>query len=576
MWRQSTRIGIICGLSLTASTAVAANIWDGGGADSNWSTPNNWNPNVAPTSSATADIQMAGLIGLTPNVDSNNPWALDSLTFNAGAGAFTVGGNQISIEGSTNSGIFNSSSSTQIVNNDIQINNTRSAALFGQIGTSSVGRGYLQPNTSSPLIINGTITASANATAAALSLYGSGVGEVAGQINLPNGTLQKNIGGTWKLSNNNNIIKNVWIENGVLQVSSLANAGSASSLGTGAEIYFSQTGSANTSVLEYLGSSVSTDRTMRLYSGGAADRVGEIRNSGAGTLTLNGDLTYATGGASGGWRLSGSGDGVLNGNITSIGAVLTKAGTGTWTINSTGNTDTFATVIDSGTLRINGAINSSSSTQGGVTVNLNGTLGGTGKIATGIAGAGKVDPGVTQGILRAVSVDGAGGLDFNMEFTAAASPDYTDTSASGNDLLHLTGATPFVTSLGSGNTINIFFSTPVHEGDVYKGAFYTDASGDFLSSIQNASFNYYVEQAGGPAIYGAGEYALLTDLFPSAAVHVETILESASFDGTTPINGRVAQFTLTGVPEPGMLWIGLGIGLFAATARRRAVVSKQV
>jgi hypothetical protein len=148
--------------------------------------------------------------------------------------------------------------------------------------------------------------------------------------------------------------------------------------------------------------------------------------------------------------------------------------------------------------------------------------------------------------------------------------------SSGTDLLHLTGATPCVTSLGGGNVVNIFISSPVHDGDIFKGAFYTDALADFLSSVQNASFNYYVEQAGGPVNYGSGEYALLPDLYPHATVRLETILESASFGGTTSVNGRVAQFTLSGVPEPGMLWIGLGIGVFTATARRRRPVVSTV
>jgi len=101
------------------ANASAQSVWDGGGANDNWNTADNWAGNVAPVASGTTDLQFDGTTRLsaTNNYTTNLTAVFRSITFNADAGAFTLSGNTI---GTTNSAvayaITNNSSKTQTFN----------------------------------------------------------------------------------------------------------------------------------------------------------------------------------------------------------------------------------------------------------------------------------------------------------------------------------------------------------------------------------------------------------------------------------------------------------------------------
>lgn len=101
------------------NAAQAGTTWDGGGADDNWGTSANWNPDGPPPVGSTVDLIFDGSTRLTP---FNNYTAFDdfhSLTFAAGAGAFTVSGNSVDLFGK----IENYSTNTQtLALSDIAIN----------------------------------------------------------------------------------------------------------------------------------------------------------------------------------------------------------------------------------------------------------------------------------------------------------------------------------------------------------------------------------------------------------------------------------------------------------------------
>lgn len=81
---------LLLGAGLSSAFAVTI-IWDGGGADNNWSTADNWNTNSVPaTASPYDDVQFAGSTRPAVNVDSNV--TIQTLGFNSGAAAFTIGG----------------------------------------------------------------------------------------------------------------------------------------------------------------------------------------------------------------------------------------------------------------------------------------------------------------------------------------------------------------------------------------------------------------------------------------------------------------------------------------------------
>jgi fibronectin-binding autotransporter adhesin len=73
----------------------ATGIWTGGGADNNWSTAGNWNGlPIFP-----AEVTFAGSTRLA-NTNDNTGITVDSITFDAAAGAFVLNGNDITLAGS--------------------------------------------------------------------------------------------------------------------------------------------------------------------------------------------------------------------------------------------------------------------------------------------------------------------------------------------------------------------------------------------------------------------------------------------------------------------------------------------
>jgi autotransporter-associated beta strand protein len=85
--------------------------WDGGGADDRFDTPENWSGDLAPASGSTTDLYFAGPLRLTPSNTFSAGSDLGSIIFDAGAGAFNVGGSGINLYGR----IENNSTTTQTV-----------------------------------------------------------------------------------------------------------------------------------------------------------------------------------------------------------------------------------------------------------------------------------------------------------------------------------------------------------------------------------------------------------------------------------------------------------------------------
>ena len=100
-------LGSSAALFALGALTQAGQIWDGGGANGLWSNSLNWDADTAP--SFATPLQFGGLLQLTASNDATASVA--GLTFNAGAGAFTLSGNALTLTG----GITNSSASTQTV-----------------------------------------------------------------------------------------------------------------------------------------------------------------------------------------------------------------------------------------------------------------------------------------------------------------------------------------------------------------------------------------------------------------------------------------------------------------------------
>jgi fibronectin-binding autotransporter adhesin len=99
---------VITPLTIAASNAT----WDGGASDDKWTSNTNWTSDIGPGligDSAT----FSGTTRLTPDMNTN--YSLTGVTFDATAGAFTIGGSGSTLTNG-NGGIVNNSSSAQTLN----------------------------------------------------------------------------------------------------------------------------------------------------------------------------------------------------------------------------------------------------------------------------------------------------------------------------------------------------------------------------------------------------------------------------------------------------------------------------
>ena len=385
---------MIC--SLSAPAFAADRTWNGGGGDTNWGTVLNWG-GTAPVGGDT--LSFGGTIRLsnTNNIAADTNFA--SITFNNGAGAFTLAGNEITLAGN----VTNNDDSLQTINLAMIMTNERTfSAASGNLAVGGVlsGVGGLIKTGTNTLTLSGTNTytglttvsqgtlslsgGSAIADAAAVTVSGgtldvaasetvgavtlssgtiSGVGILTGSsysltdsgaisaILAGTGTLTKTGTGTATLSGANTYTGKTSIQNGILSVSSINSvSGSASSLGMPTTIpngTIDLGATTTTGQLTYTGTAVTSDRVINLAgtTGG-----GTLDQSGTGLLKFTSALTATSAGVKT-LTLQGSttGTGEISGAIVDGGGTtsVTKSGTGIWTLSGT-NTYTGGTIISTG------------------------------------------------------------------------------------------------------------------------------------------------------------------------------------------------------------------------------------
>ena len=181
---------------------------------------------------------------------------------------------------------------------------------------------------------------------------------------------------------------------------------------------------------------------------------------------------------------------------------LVKSGSGRLVLGGD-HTLTGTLSIEQGTLRVEGLLNSLPQ----LTIAAGARLEGTG---TGprLEGAGTVAPGGDgPGILEATSFQAGQGLGAAFRFSQTGSPVYTDPQASGNDLLRLSGATPFGQALTSENPLPIYLDVEIlSPGDTFRGGFFTDTGGSFEDKIREADTRYYIRDSQGAHEYRGIRY----------------------------------------------------------------------
>ena len=125
-------------LRVALDPAVTGRVWDGGGANNDWSTGNNWNLNVEPLNNGTATLTFANGVRLAPRVDT--AWSVGSVTFNNTAGGFTITGPQAITVGA--GGIVNNSVAPQAIAASVGLGaNASFGATAGDLAFGAVALG---------------------------------------------------------------------------------------------------------------------------------------------------------------------------------------------------------------------------------------------------------------------------------------------------------------------------------------------------------------------------------------------------------------------------------------------------
>lgn len=400
-------VGLASGLPFSTSADAADAIWNGGGADSNWNTANNWG-GTAPV--AGDSLTFGGTTRLTPANNFTAGTSFAGITFASGAGAFTLGGtNRIALAGP----VVNSSSTLQKFTLPISLDssqtfNTGTAGLtLGATGAGAIGvvsgTGGITKEGSGTLTLNAanTYTGATNITSGTLLLANAGTGKLSsstavtvasaalfniGDRSTAVGSIhgQGNISGTGNLTLTSGGNDASTLFSGAISFTGGAGSGTLVKNGTGTltlagtNTYGVTTINAGTLVFQKTsakGTGTATAAaagTIGLGVGGSGDysvsQVGNLFNSTLTGFSLN--------------SASGVAIDTTAGNFSQTVALtaaraLTKLGGNTLTLAGT-NTYTGATTVAAGTLAVTGSLAAGSAVTvaSGAKLTGNGTIGG--------------------------------------------------------------------------------------------------------------------------------------------------------------------------------------------------------
>jgi fibronectin-binding autotransporter adhesin len=390
---------LLCACVLGPSASGATYTWDGGGADNNITTAQNWVGDIVPA--ANSDVIWAGSVRLNVNIDVGGPGR--SFTFNNTAGAFIISGAASSLS----NGITNNSTNTETLNIPLTLTGaqTFNAAsgnlVFG--GTTLANGGFL-------LTIDG-----ANNTSIANVISGSGglTKTGAGTLTLTNTNTYTGAstisGGTVSVNRDTSLgatSGGLTINAGTLEIATTFTNTRAITLGNAAsavQVDAAQTFTVNnaitgTGALNKTGAGIMVLGGANSYTGGTNVSAGTLRISNNDKILNTTDLTVSGGTfdvqtfsetvrnvtlssgsitGSGAGKVTASSYAVQSGTVSAIlagtGATMTKTTAGTVTLNGL-NTFTGATTVSGGTLTLSSASGGALGSTTSVTVNSGGTL----------------------------------------------------------------------------------------------------------------------------------------------------------------------------------------------------------
>ncbi len=318
-----------CCMMMTGSVAVAQTTWtwSGGGGDGNWANGANWTYNTG-TVADPLTTQALVFQGTTQLATTNNTTAggtTSRIQFNAGAGAFTLSGNALTLSGNLQNSATGNSQTISL-----PLNLTAGTHLFtlSSGGTTAITSGITGGNTAGNTTISGTL------------------------------------GGVLWLSGSNSFTGNVTLNGANLLL------GHANALSSGTLRLLSGAAAPNVAASTdlLLANNVLLNTGTATFSGGNSLGFAELVQQGGSrtltnsiaagkSLTFSGTtfLQEATGSSSRTLTVAGSGNTVFNGAIVNGGTAgsggLTITSTGTTTLNGI-NTFTGQTGVDAGVLNL--------------------------------------------------------------------------------------------------------------------------------------------------------------------------------------------------------------------------------
>ena len=386
-WKKAVGLSLACAAGLifiAPEIAAAGETWDGGGANDNINTPQNWSGDSLPAlTGSTANLVFAGTTRLTPVV--NIPISPLSIRFDATAGAFALGGSgPITIGSSSiseNGNITNDSALNQTISPSITWNRGTINAATGDLvingainvgGGSNVGGRSLNIDGDYDVFFNNTIqgTGTTASGGGVISKIGSGVWHIssssplwAGRIGIDGGILRASAPDALGDSNSRTLVQG----GSFLGTSRLELAGGVTFAPERLELTGRLTGFTPVHLSNFSGNNTWTGPII-LNSGGGEYGL----DSSAGKLTVTGSITNATGNAEVRTiRFAGAGDGDFAGTFIqgngptgspSTGPfAVRKEGAGTWTLSNPALTYAGDTLVTGGTLAVAPGISISAS-----------------------------------------------------------------------------------------------------------------------------------------------------------------------------------------------------------------------
>jgi outer membrane autotransporter protein len=311
---------LAAGSLLALGGPAQAQTWDGGGADADWNTSGNWDPNGVPAAGASPTVTGAGGGNANPTISANT----NNYTVT------TISGGTVTANAALNSLAVTVSSNGTLT-----------------IGASGEIRGNASVDTSVLLLGNGTLTNNGTLTGS-LSISGGTVnnaGVVANGTSISGGTLNLNAG--TNLANGEVLT----VIGGIVNVNATDAIGGLAG-GPGGNIVFTAGNG-----LTITNTSPATSTYSGAISGATTAGTTYILKTGSGTQTLSGNNTTTGGGAvrvDGGTLVLTGGNAVGNNNVleTTSGTVNLQAaetvggllGLATGTLQLNGNTLTITGV----------------------------------------------------------------------------------------------------------------------------------------------------------------------------------------------------------------------------------------